>query len=88
MTKKFKKYIINIYKINKNIAIEICYSIGIVEQYCKLLQHVYLIIITKFSAINPDLIFKMFFKIINDLVKPNRLISTLLVFSAYSKRIK
>ena len=63
--------------------VEAYHFIGIVEHYHGPLRQVYSIITTKISRIEPDLVFQMSFKAINNSVGPNGLVPTLLVFGAY-----
>ena len=48
-----------------------------------LLYHIYKIISLKLKSINKKLILQIAVKVINNFINPNRLISILLVFSAY-----
>lgn len=48
-------------------------------------QQVYSIITTKIPGIKFDLALQIFLKAINNLMGPNRLVSTLLVFNAYPR---
>lgn len=59
-----------------------------VEHQYGLLQHAYLIITIKTLDIKPDLVFQISFKAINNLVGPNELVYTLLVFSVYFRMTK
>lgn len=68
-----------------NAIVEAHHSIGVVEYYHRSLQQVYSIITTEIPRIKPDLAFQISFKAINNLVSPNELVLTLLVFSAHPK---
>jgi len=57
--------------------------VGIVKRYYKLIRKAYSIIIAKILSISKDIALQMAFKAINDIVGPNRLVLTLLVYSAY-----
>lgn len=83
MARKFKQYITNISIFVKNALIEAHHSKGIVGYYHGLLRWVYSIIITEISSIQPDLVLQIAFKAIKDLVGPNELVSTLLIFGTY-----
>ena len=56
---------------------------GIVERYYRLIRRAYSIIIAKIPSISKDMALQMAFKAINDIVGPNRLVPTLLVYSDY-----
>ena len=58
---------------------------GIVKRYYKLIRKAYSIIIAKILSISKDIALQMAFKAINDIVGPNRLVLTLLVYSAYPR---
>lgn len=88
MAKKFKQYAANMAIIVKNVLVKAHYSMGMVEGYYGPLQRVYFIIIIEISGIEADLTLQMSFKVINNLVGPNRLVPTLLVFSAYLRMTK
>ena len=59
-----------------------------VEHYHGLLWQIYSIITNKISSIEFDLAFQMYYKAINNLIGPNGLVLTLLVFCAYPRMIK
>lgn len=52
------------------------------------MQQVYLIFITKIPDIRLDLVVKITFKVINNLLSLNKLVFSLLVFDLYSRMIK
>ena len=85
MAKKFKKYASNMSIIVKNVLIEAHHSIGMVARYHGSLRQVYSIITIEIFGIKPDLVVQMSFKANNNLIGPNRLILTLLVFGTYSR---
>ena len=58
---------------------------GIVKRYYKLIRQVYSIIIAKILNISKDIALQIAFKAINDIVRLNRLVLILLVYSAYSQ---
>jgi hypothetical protein len=57
--------------------------VGIVERYYRLIRRAYSIIIAKIPSISKDIALQMAFKAINNTARPNRLVPTLLVYSAY-----
>jgi len=57
--------------------------VGIVERYYGLIRRAYTIITAKIPGISKDIALQMAFKAINDTARPNRLVLTLLVYSAY-----
>jgi hypothetical protein len=59
--------------------------VGIVERYYKLIRRAYFIIIAKILDISKDIALQIAFKAINDIVRPNRLVLILLVYSAYPR---
>ena len=67
----------------KIVLIEAYNFVGIVERYYRLIRQAYSIIIAKIPGISKDMALQMAFKAINDIVGPNRLVPTLLVYSAY-----
>ena len=69
----------------KNAPVEAHHSIGMVERSYGPLRQVYSIITTKIPGIEPESALQMSFKAINNLLGPNGLVSTLLVFGAYPK---
>ncbi len=85
MAKEFRQYAANMGIIIKNTPVEAHHFISIVECYHGPLRRVYSIITIEIPGIEPKLAFQMFFKAINDLVGPNRLVLTLLVFGAYPR---
>lgn len=72
----------------KNAPIEAHHSIGMVEWYHGHLWQVYFIITTEIPSMEPGMVLQMSLKVINNLVDPNRLVPTLLVFAAYLKMTK
>lgn len=88
MAKKFKQYVVNMGIIIKNALVEAHHSIGMVERYHRPLRRVYLIVTKNIFGIKPDLVLQISFKAINDSVGLNGLVSTLLVFGAYSRITK
>jgi len=63
-------------------------SVRMVERYYGPLRRIYYIIITELPDIGKDIALQMAFKAINDLVGPNGLIPTLLVFRAYPRMVE
>lgn len=85
MAKKCKQYAINI-RINiKNTLVEVYHSIDMVEHYYRPLWQVYSIITIKIPDIESEFALQMSFKTINNLLSLNRLVSNLLIFSAYPR---
>ena len=56
---------------------------GIVERYYRPIRRAYSIIIAKIPSISKDIALQMAFKAINNIIGPNRLVLTLLVYGAY-----
>ena len=69
----------------QNAPVEAHHSIGMIERYYGPLQRVDSIISTEIPGIELDLALQMSFKAINDLVGPDGLVPTLLVFGAYPR---
>jgi hypothetical protein len=63
-------------------------SIGIVERYYKLICRAYFIIVNKIPNISKDIALQIAFKAINNIARPNSIILTLLVYSAYPQITK
>jgi hypothetical protein len=59
--------------------------VGIVERYYRLIRRAYTIITAKIPDISKDIALQMAFKAINDIIRLNSLVLTLLVYSAYSQ---
>jgi len=57
--------------------------VGIVERYYRPIRRAYSIIIAKIPSISKDIALQMAFKAINNIIGPNRLVLTLLVYGAY-----
>ena len=82
---KFKQ-LVNLIAIKiKEVLVEAYNSIGLVKKYYTPLRYIYKIIQDKLKGeyINKEIILQMAVKAVNDLIGPNRIIPTLLVFSAY-----
>ena len=62
--------------------------IGIIKQYYKLIRRAYTIIIAKILDISKDIALQIAFKAINNIVGPNSIILTLLIYNAYSQITK
>jgi hypothetical protein len=62
--------------------------VGIVKRYYKLIRWAYTIITTKILDISKDIALQIAFKAINDTIRPDSLILTLLVYSAYPRITK
>jgi hypothetical protein len=72
------------YSIKVQIILVKAYNlVGIVKRYYRLIRQAYFIIIAKIIDISKDIASQIAFKAINDIVKLNRLVLTLLVYSIY-----
>jgi hypothetical protein len=67
----------------KEVPVKVYNSIKKVEQYYAPLRHVYKIISLELEDASEELTLQIAVKAINDSASPDRLIPTLLVFSAY-----
>jgi hypothetical protein len=83
VSKEFKEYANTIGIHTKAVLVEAHNSIGMVEQYYRPLQHAYQIITIEIPDIDKDIALQIAFKAINNTIGLNRLVPTLLVFSAY-----
>ncbi len=72
----------------KIVSIETHHSIEIMKRYHESLRQAYSIISTEISEIDFELALQMTFKVINDSIELNDLISTLLMFEAYLRMIE
>jgi hypothetical protein len=72
----------------KIVSIEAHHSIEMMKRYHESLRRAYSIITIEISEIDSELALQMTFKVINDSIELNGLISTLLVFEAYSRMIE
>ncbi len=72
----------------KTVSVETHHSIEMIERYHESLRRVYSIIMTEISDIDFESVLQMSFKALNDSIEFDDLISTLLVFEAYSKMIE
>jgi hypothetical protein len=62
--------------------------IGIVKRYHGLIWHAYSIIIIKIQGINKDMALQMAFKAINDIVRLNGIVLTLLVYNTLPRIVE
>jgi hypothetical protein len=62
--------------------------VRIVKRYYRLICRAYTIITAKIPNISKDMALQIAFKAINDIIKPDSLILTLLVYSAYPQITK
>ena len=69
----------------KNVFVKTHHFIDQIERYHEPFRKIYLIIISKILDIDSNQSLQMIFKTINDSVESHDLISTLLVFDAYSR---
>ena len=69
----------------KEVLVEAYNSVGLVERYHIPLQYAYKIIQNKLKGehIDKEMILQMAIKAVNNLAGPNKIVPTLLVFSAY-----
>jgi hypothetical protein len=72
----------------KSVSVKAHHSIDKIERYHDSLRRVYEIITAKILEIDLDSALQMTLKTLNDFVDLNELVSTLLVFDAYSKMTK
>jgi hypothetical protein len=72
----------------KSVFVKAHHSINKVERYHDSLRRIYEIITAKILEINLELTLQIIFKTLNDFADLNELVSTLLVFNAYSKMTK
>jgi hypothetical protein len=72
----------------KIVSIETHHSIEMMKRYHESLRRAYSIITIEISDIDLELALQMTFKVINDSIELNDLISTLLIFEAYSRMIE
>jgi hypothetical protein len=72
----------------KIVSIEAHHSIEMMKRYHESLRRAYSIISIEISKIDSELALQMTFKIINDSIELNDLISTLLVFKVYFRMIE
>ena len=69
----------------KNVSVKIHHFIDQIEKYHELFRKIYFIIISEIFDIDSNQNLQMTFKTINDSVESHDLVSTLLVFDAYSR---
>jgi hypothetical protein len=81
--REFKEYANNMKIIVKIVSIEAHHSIEMMKRYHESLRRTYSIITVEISKIDSELALQMIFKVINDSIELNDLISTLLVFEIY-----
>ncbi len=72
----------------KTISVNTHHSIEMIKRYHESLRQVYSIFVTKISEIDFESILQMGFKTLNDSIKLDDLILTLLVFETYLKMIE
>ncbi len=72
----------------KIVSIETHHSIEMMKRYHESLRRIYSIITIEISEIDSELVLQMTFKVINDSIELNDLISTLLVFEIYLRMIE
>jgi hypothetical protein len=88
VSREFKNYAGNMSIIVKIVSIETHHSIEMMKRYHESLRRAYSIISTEISQIDLELILQMTFKVINDSIELNDLISTLLIFDVYLRMIE
>ena len=69
----------------KNVLVKTHHFIDQIEKYHELFRRIYLIIISKIFGIDSNQNLQMTFKTINDSIESHDLMSTLLIFDAYSR---
>ncbi len=72
----------------KTISIETHHSIEMMKRYHESLRRIYSIIIVEMLIINLEFILQMSFKTLNDLIKLDDLVPTLLMFETYLRMIE
>jgi hypothetical protein len=87
IAREFKQYAVNMSIKIKITSVEAHHSIDMIERYHDSLRRIYSIIVAKISEIDSNSTLQMTFKILNDFADLNDLISTLLMFDAYSRMI-
>jgi hypothetical protein len=88
VSREFKHYADNMKIIVKIVSIETHHSIEMMKRYHESLRRIYSIITIEISEIDLELTLQMTFKIINDSIELNDLISTLLIFEIYFRMIE
>ncbi len=88
MAKEFKQYAANMSIEVKTVLVEAHHSIGMIERYHGSLRRIYSIIIIEMLIIDLESVLQMSFKVLNDSIESDDLISTLLMFDAYLKMIE
>ncbi len=88
MTKEFKQYAANMSIEIKTILVEAHHSIEMIERYHESLRRIYSIIIAEMLIIDFESVLQMSFKTLNDSIELDDLVSTLLMFEAYSRMIE
>ena len=88
VAQKFRHYADNMKIMMKNVSVETHHSIDQIERYHGPLRRVYLIIASKILEIDPNLELQMTLKTVNDSIESHELVSTLLMFGAYSRMTK
>jgi hypothetical protein len=83
VSREFKLHAKSIGVLTKSVPVEVHNSIGLVERYHGPLRRIYQIITIEAPDLSKDAALQMAFKALNDTVRLNGLIPTLLVFSAY-----
>ncbi len=72
----------------KIVSIEFYHSIKMIERYHDSFRRVYVIIVFEILDIDSNSTLQMTFKILNDLIDFNDLVSILLVFDTYARMIE
>ncbi len=67
----------------KTISVKTHHSIEMIKRYHESLRQVYSIFVAEISDIDLESVLQMSFKILNDSIKSDDLILTLLIFDAY-----
>lgn len=84
----FQQYAVDRGLTTKGVQVEYLNFIGLVERYHGPLRHIYQIVVSKISGIEKNLALKMTFKALNNSLRADEFVSTLLIFGAYLRAIE
>ncbi len=84
MSHEFKQFASSMAITTRSVPVKVHWSIGIVEKYYAILRRAYQIIVDE-GITQKETTLQMDVKSVNDTAGPNRLVSILLVFRAYSR---
>jgi hypothetical protein len=88
VAREFKQYAVNMKITIKTALVETHHSIAMMKRYHDPFRRMYAIITTEISNIDLEIALQMTFKAINDSIKLDELIFTLLVFDVYFRMIE